>query len=261
MVNERLFDESRRSDGSPGRHTEKSFHFLNRRAGAFWDRVRSHLESCYADFPNEHKRGLVSRLREDDERQHLPAWWELYTFTLFNQLGYTIEVPPETARQHQENPDFLVTKGTLSMYVEAAVVFNDEPNSDAWNWVCDYVNDAESDGFMVDLEIPTVGARRPAARKIIEPLEKWLASLDADHALADQDARRPLPRGRLPPMIGSSTIPLRLSYPTAVASVAAESLFIQLGPRSLSEMSRSCEKRWIRRDPSTASAPSHSTNH
>src|SRR5271165_6161931 len=113
MANEMLFDASDRSDNSPGRHTEKSFHFLNRRAGAPWDRVRDHLESCYAAFPDEHKHGLVTRLRNDDERQHLPAWWELYTFTLFDRLGYAVEVHPELPGS-KKNPDFLVGKGSSS---------------------------------------------------------------------------------------------------------------------------------------------------
>ena len=52
------------------------------------------------------------------------------------------------------------------MYVEAAVVFNDEPSSDAWNWVCDCVNDAKNPDFGVDLMIPTVGKHRPDARRL-----------------------------------------------------------------------------------------------
>ena len=193
MASAKLFDESARSDSSPGRHTEKSFHFLNRRAGAFWERVRNHLESCYAAFPERHKRGLVNRLRDGDERQHLPAWWELYTFSLFDRLGYTVEVHPELPGS-TKNPDFLVANGQVSMYVEAAVVFNGDPNSDAWNWVCDCVNDAKNPDFMVDLEIPTEGKQRPTASKIIGPLEKWLATLDADQVIADRDAGRALPR-------------------------------------------------------------------
>jgi hypothetical protein len=68
----------------------------------------------------------VTRLRDDDERQHLPAWWELCTFTLFDRLGYRVEVHPELLGS-KKNPDFLVSKGSSSMYVEAALVFNDEP--------------------------------------------------------------------------------------------------------------------------------------
>jgi hypothetical protein len=200
VENERLFDVGTRSDSRPGRHGETSFHVLNRRAGALWDRVRSHLESCYAAFPDEHKPGLVGRLRDDDERQHLPAWWELYVFTLFDRLKYKIEVHPELpgATDKKDRPDFLVTKGPVSMYVEAAVVFNDDLKSDAWNWVCDCVNEAKNPDFkMVDLEIPTQGKRRPPKKEIIGPLEEWLATWDAHQVVADYNAGSPLPRTQL----------------------------------------------------------------
>jgi hypothetical protein len=191
-----LFDDLARFDDRPGRHSEPSFAFLDRRAGSFWDRVRDELELCYAAFPEEHKPGLVSRLRKVDERQHLPAWWELYVFTLFDRLGYDIEVHPELPGS-KTTPDFLITKGPTSMYVEAAVVFNGDLDSDAWNWVCDCVNDAENHDFMVDLEIPTQGMHRPAARNIIAPLEKWLASLDADRVIEGQIEGHPLPHTQL----------------------------------------------------------------
>jgi hypothetical protein len=112
MAKERLFEGGPRSDRSPGRGTEKSFHFLDRRAGAFWDRVRSHVESCYAAFPDD-TGDLIGRLRDDNEEQHLGAWWELYTFTLFHRLGYTIEVHPKLPGRERDgganSPDFLVT--------------------------------------------------------------------------------------------------------------------------------------------------------
>ena len=44
----------------------------------------------------------------------------MYVFTLFDHLGYDIEVHPELPGSNN-TPDFLVTKGSSSMYVEAAV--------------------------------------------------------------------------------------------------------------------------------------------
>jgi hypothetical protein len=201
-VNEKVFSQSPRSDSSPGRATEPSFTFLDRRAGAFWDRVRSHVESCYADFPDD-GRGLITRLQDPKVEQHLAAWWELYVFTLFHRLGYEVEVHPELPGRETDDPDkrpdFLVTRGSFSMYVEATLVFNDDsPNSDALNWVCDCINDAKNPDFMVDPEIVRYGTQRPAARKIIGPLEQWLASLNADRALDDLYAGRDLPRREIP---------------------------------------------------------------
>lgn len=142
-------------------------------------------------------------MREDKDEPHFGAWWELYIFTVFRRLGYTIEIHPELARREKDDkdnrPDFLVNRGPASMYVEATVVMNtDSPNSDAFDWVCDCINDAENPNFMVDPEIVRYGKQRPSRRKIIDPLENWLATLDADQALADMYAGRELPRKELP---------------------------------------------------------------
>jgi hypothetical protein len=200
MSDEKLFAQSNRSDSSPGRHGEKPFHFLERRAGPLWDRVRDHLEHCYAAFPDDHKQGLVGRLRDPDQRQHLPAWWELYIFTLFDSLGFDIDVHPELSgiTDEDDRPDFLVTDDSISTYVEAALVFNDDLTSDAWNWVCNCVNDVDNPDFMVELEIPVVGKLRPAKKDIQRPVANWLAGLNADQVLADQAAGLSGPREQFP---------------------------------------------------------------
>jgi hypothetical protein len=102
-----------------------------------------------------------------------------------------------SSTRKEDRPDFLVTKGPTSMYVEAAVVFNGYRDSDAWNWLCDRINDAKNPDFLVNVEIPVEGKRRPSARKIIDPLENWLATLDGDRVLADEEAGRLYPRIQL----------------------------------------------------------------
>jgi hypothetical protein len=165
--------------------TESLFHFLNRRAGPFWDRVRSEAEKWYADYPDD-DRNLLNRFRADDVSQHLPAWWELYTHRLFRCLGYEVEVHPEL--QHRSTkPDFLVSRGSEGMYVESATVLNrdDIENPDGQAWVCQCVNEAENPDFTVHLEFEKVGAGRPSRRQIIRPLEAWLATLNWAAARAD----------------------------------------------------------------------------
>jgi hypothetical protein len=64
--------------------------------------------------------------------------------------------------------------------------------------VCDCINDAKNPDFMVDLEIVEHGKQRPAASKIILPLEGWLATLDYDPVLADRNRLDRLPYTQLP---------------------------------------------------------------
>jgi hypothetical protein len=61
-----LFDQFDRSDSRPAQDGETSIDFLQRRAGPFWDRVRDHLESSYAAFPDEHKHGFKTRFLDGD---------------------------------------------------------------------------------------------------------------------------------------------------------------------------------------------------
>ena len=193
-----LFDEFARSDTAPKSHTESMFRFLNRRAGSSWDRVRREAEKWYAAFPDVDRK-LRNRFREDDVHQHLPAWWELYTYTLFRRLGYCVEVDPQlsgSTKKKRKKLDFLVSRGSESMYVESATVFNgdDIENPDGQAWVCDCVNRAQNPDFWVDLKIEKVGTKRPSGREIIRRLEAWLAPLD--WAAARADPRRDSPRWR-----------------------------------------------------------------
>jgi hypothetical protein len=140
-----------------------------------------------------------SRFRESDERQHLPAWWELYIYTLFRRLGYEVEPHPSISGVRGK-PDFLVNRGSDSFYVECTALFGEDDieNPDGQAWVCECTNRAKNPDFMVDFEIAHVGTERPKVREITQPLEEWLATLDADAVDADVKAGRDSPRLELP---------------------------------------------------------------
>jgi len=184
-VPDKLFDEGQRSDSSPARDTEPSFRFLNRRAGAFWDRVRDETDTWYADFPDDN-RDLRNRFRKDEKDQHLAAWWELYMHRLFRRLGYKVEVHPDLSGARSK-PDFLVSEESAGLYVESAAIFNsdDIENAAGRAWICECVNSAQNTDFMVDLDIEEVGIQQPRRRQIVAPLEEWLATLDWAAARAD----------------------------------------------------------------------------
>jgi hypothetical protein len=194
---DKLFGDFQRTDSSPARDTEPSFDYLNRSAGAFWDNVRTELERWYSGYPDANC-DLRSRFQDPDEHQHLAAWWELYTHTLFRRLGYEVEVHPQMSGS-TKNPDFLVSCESTSLYVECVTMFGDTnvDNPAGRAWICECTNRAKHPDFMVNLDIEQVGTGQPRVSQVTQPLEQWLATLDADAIRADVEAGLDGPRFEL----------------------------------------------------------------
>jgi hypothetical protein len=197
----RLFDDLVRTDPSPAGDGEDSFTFMNRVDQQFWSRVRDQLEEWFADYPLDAAADLVGRFRDSDPRQHHAAWWELYLFTLYRRLGYSVTVHPTVAGTTAQ-PDFLVVRGDEELYVEAAVVFSgivDEQRHAAREaWIYDLVNKATNPNFHVELEFDRLGTRRPKETELIRPLEQWLTGLDPDEVATAVDAGQEPPELYLP---------------------------------------------------------------
>ena len=144
MPRQSLFDSGPRY-GGPGGHSASQFAFLKRADGPAWQRVRDLLEGWYTEHPDPDGH-LRARFREHDIHQHAPAWWELYTYTLFQRLGYTVTVDPDVPRG---KADLLVTRPDSAMYVECVVVFDDgsSPSSDGQAWVCECIDTVNNPDF------------------------------------------------------------------------------------------------------------------
>jgi hypothetical protein len=178
MGSAKLFDTDGSRYGGPGRYSESQFAFLNRADGAPWQRVREVLEDWYRYHPDPDG-GLRARFREHDIYQHAPAWWELYTFTLFRRLGCALTVDPTIPGTRR--PDLLVTRDDCRMYVECVVLFDDsnKQSTDSEAWLKDCIDAARNPDFMVDIRFVR-GTRRPKKRDVTRRIEAWLASLDYD---------------------------------------------------------------------------------
>ncbi len=185
-----LFDDLVRTDPAPAGHGEDSFTFMNRVDRPFWRRVRDQLEEWFSEYPQDAAADLVSRFRESDPGQHFAAWWELYLFTLYRRLGYSVTVHP-TVTGTTTQPDFLVVRDDEQLYVEAAAVFSGivdkEQNGDGKAWIYDVVNKATNPNFHVELDFHRLGTQRPKATELIQPLEQWLTGLDPDEIDAGQE--------------------------------------------------------------------------
>ncbi|CAM4356116.1 hypothetical protein MB901379_00012 [Mycobacterium basiliense] len=188
-----LFDDYERTDDSPPSYAESTYSYLNRAAEERWSRVRSLLNGWFAAYPDEHKDQLRKALTASDPGQHLGAWWELYTFTLYRQLGYEIEIHPDLDGV-ATRPDFRVTRDAESMYVECTVVSAaDGPvtrNPGVEAAICDAINQVSDDNFMIGLKFTTEGKQQPRRRQIVTAIGNWLGGLDPDDILAKIAAAR-----------------------------------------------------------------------
>jgi hypothetical protein len=112
-----LFDDIERTLPGPATYSESTFEFLNRAAGERWSGIRELLEAWFGEYPDDtstdnSKSKLRKAFRKRDERQHIGAWWELYDYTLYRRLGYSVIVHPEVPGIPTQ-PDFLVTSTTV----------------------------------------------------------------------------------------------------------------------------------------------------
>jgi hypothetical protein len=183
-----LFSVGQREDPRHAGFAESSFSFLDRVAQPYWARVRDELDRWFDDFPKgEPARDLRNRFRKDDHRQHYAAWWELYLYRFLRRSGFDVEVHPRL-RDSGDRPDFLVRSEQEAFYVEAATTFSgiedDQEHSALKAQIMDAVEKVQSETFTVSLEFERIGTGMPAIREIVHPIEKWLAALDPDHALA-----------------------------------------------------------------------------
>jgi hypothetical protein len=182
-----LFDEIKRSDGAPAKHAEDSFSFLNRADGIVWQRIRDKLNDWYAALPDNDE-SVRRRFRKADPRQHYAAWWELYVHALLRALGFDVTVHPDVPGT-DGHPDFLAERGEQSFYVEAVTVFSGivaaGRRARLEAEVQDAIETIQPGKIMLGLDFEQVGESKPKRKAITQPIEAWIAKLDADAILAD----------------------------------------------------------------------------
>lgn len=176
-----LFSDTRRSAGGPARFSESNFEFLDRVAGAHWDRVRSLIDEWFHRYPQDAKRDLYNRFVDPDEGQHVGAWWELYIANMFGHLGYEVAAHP-AVEGSKRRPDFLVTSEADAFYVECTVAGAGGTRGTA-AWIFDCISDVETRDFLVGIEIIEQGTESPKRVEVTRPIAEWLAELDPDKLL------------------------------------------------------------------------------
>ena len=191
---ESLFDDLCRNDDRPALFDEPTFSFLNRRAGASWQRVRDLLDEWFGRVPDEEARAdLRGRLRSGTEVDFRSAFFELYCHEALRRAGWGLEHHPRLAHTSRR-PDLRASRGGITTYVEVTTTSTprlDEAAQARLNTVIDMINDRmEIDQFMLGVEVLNVGNAAPATEPLCAQLQAWLASLNADQliTLGSRDA-------------------------------------------------------------------------
>jgi hypothetical protein len=199
---ETLFDDLERTLRRATRQTD-DFTFLNQAAGQGWSAVRDELERWFSlyceDAPPEKARDLRARFRERDPRQHLGAWWELYTHRLLRALCperlVEVEPPLEGIGTKADFVIFPSDGATPELVVESTttvsgIVTAKERESLLLASVLDTIDEVHCPEFQVHLDLRIVGTEQPRKRQIQEPIERWLATLNYEAELAKRTEQR-----------------------------------------------------------------------
>jgi hypothetical protein len=181
----RVFDDFLRTDATPARHGEGWFEFLNRSASAYFGLVRDLVEDWFSHLPPEHQDSLRGALRADDQPS-ASAFWELYLHEAYRRSGFEIEIHPEIPGR-STRPDFLLTQGDESFYLEAVSVGRASEGV-AEDRRLDQVHrvlaEMKVEDFGLALSTYTIGPRPLATRRLRNALRTWLGELDPDQVTA-----------------------------------------------------------------------------
>jgi hypothetical protein len=177
-----IFEGSGPKDPRPASHGESIYQFLNRSEGEASGQIRGILNDWYSRFPTNSQADLRSRLRSNEDREFLAAFWELYLHETLARSGYTVECHPEVAGSSR-SPDFLVMSTAGSFYLEAKRVSKSDESSSADNRkraLYDRLEGIDSPNFFLWVDLESEGASDLPTRKLRRDLEVWLRTLDPD---------------------------------------------------------------------------------
>lgn len=86
-----------------------------------------------------------------------------------------------TRTEDVRHPDFILSKGSERLYLEATVTGSNPGSSSGSSsaaQILDWINSARDPNFYVRLRDLTAGDATPKRRQVTEPLEAWLRGLE-----------------------------------------------------------------------------------
>jgi len=182
-----IFSDTERTYTGAASHAEPIFTFLDRSAREPARRVRELIESWFERYPTNRQKELLSKLRNSDDSQFLPAFFELYIHELLIRLGYRVTIHPELSNGVETHPDFLAVGNQEEFFIEV-ITPSDQSKEEKIgekfiNPVLDKVNEVQSDLFFAHIRIRGTPIRPLKSRYIRDRLRNWINQLDYDELI------------------------------------------------------------------------------
>ena len=182
MVKPLLFDDFERTDHSPASMTESRYSFLNRISTPYWVKIRQLLEGWMVCLPISMRNDIIGRMKSDDDKEFLGAFWETYLYISFKSLNFETTVHPKI-NESQNRPDFMIDIKGERYILEATA--SSTPNKTyqhkIWKHIYDTIDKMDSPYFFLILELLCAGTEQPSISKSISKLESKLKTLGSSN--------------------------------------------------------------------------------
>ena len=180
-----LFDNSIRTRHSIKQRAEPEYHFLNTSAWPWVIYVRSVLSGWYGSFPNDKQ--FLSQFTSKDDPNHLSAFFELYTYRLFQGMGYLVDYH---AKIGQRLVDLHVTKENSICWCDC--VLSGEPNVKSSivqneGVVIDEIEQIDSPDYWISIKFESPGLHTSSQRKLRRMINASLRKLRSSKTAAAEE--------------------------------------------------------------------------
>lgn len=185
-----IFQDIPRTDSRNKQYSESDYEYLNRSDRDESECIRCTLNAWFKKYPDNEKQDLIARIKSRDNYQHYSATFELYLHELLLNLGYEIDVHPQTNNCKNTCPDFLVTDSEgFQFYIEAVqssdINKHERSGENRLNVVFDSINKITSYNYFLEIDYEDLPPSSPSGKKLRTELEKWLNSLDYNEACSN----------------------------------------------------------------------------
>lgn len=162
--------------------TESSYSFLNRISTPYWVKIRQLLEGWMVYLPISMRDDIIGRMKSDDDKEFLGAFWETYLYIIFKSLNFETMVHPKI-NESQNRPDFMIDIKGERYILEATA--SSTPNKTyqhkIWKDIYDTIDEIDSPYFFLILELLCAGTEQPSIAKSLSTLESKLKTLGSSN--------------------------------------------------------------------------------